>query len=184
MLYRTGTSMPGGKRTCFSWRVYYKFCLKLNLLSWSGPRALSVCGRKPQTYVDGLQHTPSNPCRPPVKNLHKIQAKVKSLKIVRFWGPWVCMVCMIKSPWRHAYWHGNLDLQICDLSSLSLFFLLFLSAPVGASIMQSPQINCKSTCDARLISTVRSDVKERFAEERTAWDDKNVPAWPKNISVF
>ena len=28
-------------------------------------------------------------------------------------------------------------------------------------------------------TTVRSD-----AEERTAWNDKNVPAWPKNISVF
>ena len=32
--------------------------------------------------------------------------------------------------------------------------------------------------------TVRSDVEERFAEERLAWNDKNVPAWPKNISVL
>ena len=33
-------------------------------------------------------------------------------------------------------------------------------------------------------NTVRSDVEERFAEERLAWNDKNVPAWPKNISVL
>ena len=33
-------------------------------------------------------------------------------------------------------------------------------------------------------STVRSDVEERVAEERLAWNDKNVPAWPKNISVL
>ena len=33
-------------------------------------------------------------------------------------------------------------------------------------------------------STVRSEVEERFAEERLAWNDKNVPAWPKNISVL
>ena len=32
--------------------------------------------------------------------------------------------------------------------------------------------------------TVRSDVEERVAEERLAWNDKNVPAWPKNISVL
>ena len=31
--------------------------------------------------------------------------------------------------------------------------------------------------------TVRSDVEERVAEERLAWNDKNIPAWPKNISV-
>ena len=30
---------------------------------------------------------------------------------------------------------------------------------------------------------VRSDVEERVAEERLAWNDKNIPAWPKNISV-
>ena len=35
-----------------------------------------------------------------------------------------------------------------------------------------------------LWATVRSDVEERVAEERLAWNDKNVPAWPKNISVF
>ena len=34
------------------------------------------------------------------------------------------------------------------------------------------------------LHTVRSDVEERFAEERLAWNDKNVPAWPKNISVL
>ena len=33
-------------------------------------------------------------------------------------------------------------------------------------------------------STVRSDAEERFAEERLAWNDKNVPAWPKNIIVL
>ena len=32
--------------------------------------------------------------------------------------------------------------------------------------------------------TVRSDVEERVAEERLAWNDKNIPAWPKNISVL
>ena len=32
--------------------------------------------------------------------------------------------------------------------------------------------------------TVRSDVEERVAEEHLAWNDKNVPAWPKNISVL
>ena len=32
--------------------------------------------------------------------------------------------------------------------------------------------------------TVRSDVEERFAEERLAWNDKNVPAWPQNSSVL
>ena len=32
--------------------------------------------------------------------------------------------------------------------------------------------------------TVRSDVVERVAEERPAWNDKNIPAWPKNISVL
>ena len=32
--------------------------------------------------------------------------------------------------------------------------------------------------------TVRSDVEERVAEERLAWTDKNIPAWPKNISVL
>ena len=31
--------------------------------------------------------------------------------------------------------------------------------------------------------TLRSDVEERMAEERLAWNDKNIPAWPKNISV-
>ena len=30
-------------------------------------------------------------------------------------------------------------------------------------------------------STVRSDIEERVAEERLAWNEKNVPAWPKNI---
>ena len=33
-------------------------------------------------------------------------------------------------------------------------------------------------------TTVRSDVEERVAEERLAWTDKNIPAWPKNISVL
>ena len=33
-------------------------------------------------------------------------------------------------------------------------------------------------------STVRSDVEERVAEERLAWNDKNIPGWPKNISVL
>ena len=33
-------------------------------------------------------------------------------------------------------------------------------------------------------TTVRSDVEERVAEERLAWNDKNIPAWPKNISVL
>ena len=33
-------------------------------------------------------------------------------------------------------------------------------------------------------NTVRSDVEERVAEERLAWNDKNIPAWPKNISVL
>ena len=37
---------------------------------------------------------------------------------------------------------------------------------------------------AELPTTVRSDVEERTAEERLAWKDKNVPAWPKNISVL
>ena len=32
--------------------------------------------------------------------------------------------------------------------------------------------------------TVRSDVEERFAEEHLAWNDKNIPAWPKNFSVL
>ena len=32
--------------------------------------------------------------------------------------------------------------------------------------------------------TVRSDVEECVAEERLAWNDKNVPTWPKNISVL
>ena len=32
--------------------------------------------------------------------------------------------------------------------------------------------------------TVRSDVKERVAEERLAWNDNNILAWPKNISVL
>ena len=31
---------------------------------------------------------------------------------------------------------------------------------------------------------VRSDVEERVAEERPAWNDKNIPAWPKDISVL
>ena len=35
-----------------------------------------------------------------------------------------------------------------------------------------------------MTNTVRSDVEERFAEERLAWNDKNVPAWPKNMSVL
>ena len=26
--------------------------------------------------------------------------------------------------------------------------------------------------------------RRRFAKERLAWNDKNVPAWPKNISVY
>ena len=26
--------------------------------------------------------------------------------------------------------------------------------------------------------------RRRFSEERLAWNDKNVPAWPKNISVL
>ena len=33
-------------------------------------------------------------------------------------------------------------------------------------------------------STVRSDVEERVAEERLAWNDKNIPAWPKDIRVL
>ena len=33
-------------------------------------------------------------------------------------------------------------------------------------------------------NTVRSDIEERIAEERLGWNDKNVPAWPKNISVL
>ena len=33
-------------------------------------------------------------------------------------------------------------------------------------------------------NTVRSDAEENFAEERPAWNDKNVPAWPKKISVL
>ena len=33
-------------------------------------------------------------------------------------------------------------------------------------------------------NTVRSDVEERFAEERLAWNDMNVPVWPKKISVL
>ena len=33
-------------------------------------------------------------------------------------------------------------------------------------------------------TTVRSDVEERIAKERLAWNDKNVPAWPKNINVL
>ena len=32
--------------------------------------------------------------------------------------------------------------------------------------------------------TVRSDVEERLAEERLAWNDKNIPAWPKNVGVL
>ena len=32
--------------------------------------------------------------------------------------------------------------------------------------------------------TVRSDVEERVAEERLAWNDKNIPAWPKNFSFL
>ena len=31
--------------------------------------------------------------------------------------------------------------------------------------------------------TVRSDVEERVAEERLAWNDKNIPARPKNVGV-
>ena len=33
-------------------------------------------------------------------------------------------------------------------------------------------------------TTVKSDVEERVAEEHLAWNDKNIQAWPKNISVL
>ena len=50
----------------------------------------------------------------------------------------------------------------------------------GEGVGQSEQLK-KGWC---LCSTVRSDVEERVAEERPAWNDKNIPAWPKNISVW
>ena len=34
------------------------------------------------------------------------------------------------------------------------------------------------------MNTVRLDVEERMAEENLAWNDKNIPAWPKNSSVL
>ena len=37
---------------------------------------------------------------------------------------------------------------------------------------------------AHMCSTVGSDVEERVAEERLAWNDKNNPAWPKYVSVY
>ena len=33
-------------------------------------------------------------------------------------------------------------------------------------------------------TTVRSDVEEHVAKERLACNDKNISAWPKNISVL
>ena len=59
------------------------------------------------------------------------------------------------------------------------------SGPPTESNFQSPASKAQDLyfCISE-INTVRSDVEERVAEERLAWNDKNVPAWNKNISVL
>ena len=54
-----------------------------------------------------------------------------------------------------------------------------LSGPEDAQITIETDDNKKSR-----VATVRSDFEERVVEERPAWNDKNIPAWPKNISVL
>ena len=65
-----------------------------------------------------------------------------------------------------------------------LFVLAFVenihlySRAAGRELFDSHKMNTRFT------PTVRSEVEERVAEERPAWNDKNIPAWPKNISVL
>ena len=58
-----------------------------------------------------------------------------------------------------------------------MFLVIFHQTYTGTQRKKKRNVQTKKT-------TVRSDVEERVAEERLAWNDKNIPAWPKNISVL
>ena len=66
----------------------------------------------------------------------------------------------------------------------AFFFIVYYAFVMFASFSGQSGLQLKKHLCLEHQHTVRSDVEERVAEECLAWNDKNIPVWPKNISVF
>ena len=116
-------------------------------------------------------------CKVCQKNTHFACEKVKGRQHFGDWDTLCSEACHKPQPWRLS--------ECVTVPECSIYRFPFnISNILRTNILRTLDLIAPCLCHKSRGTTVRSDVEERFAEERLAWNDKNVPAWPKNISLL